>query len=154
MRYSSHRFVRKVPGLNPTENMWDTARKCLAARYQLPATISKLRLNLLEILAAIPQQFMDNILLSTDIRCKACSALRRHHISYYRLDFSCQPPVTSKFLFSVQLYSKLHFNKILLYPFFSFFGSSVHFFHILTSRGSYDMNCADFENFFMTMTLN
>lgn len=57
--------------INPIEYVWYALGKCLAARPQPQATISKLRLTLQEEWATILQQLIDNHLLSMNRPCKS-----------------------------------------------------------------------------------
>ncbi|GFW52227.1 transposable element Tcb2 transposase [Trichonephila clavipes] len=68
--------------LNPIEHVWDFLGRCLAARTLPPVTIRELRLALQEEWAAMPQQLIDTLILSTGRRCETCLAVRGDHIPY------------------------------------------------------------------------
>lgn len=72
----------RSPDLNPIEHVWDFLGRRLAARHQPPVTIPELRLALQEEWAAVPQQLIDNLILSMDRRCQSCTAVRGDHIPY------------------------------------------------------------------------
>ncbi|GFU41109.1 transposable element Tcb2 transposase [Trichonephila clavipes] len=54
----------------------------LAARTLPPVTIRELRLVLQDEWAAMPQQFIDTLILSMGRRCETCLAVRGDHIPY------------------------------------------------------------------------
>ncbi|GFX26969.1 transposable element Tcb2 transposase [Trichonephila clavipes] len=72
----------RSPDLNPIEHAWDFLGRRLAARTLPPVTIRELRLALQGEVAAMPQQLIDNLILSMDRRCKTCLAVRGDHIPY------------------------------------------------------------------------
>ncbi|GFW99644.1 transposable element Tcb1 transposase [Trichonephila clavipes] len=72
----------RSPDLNPTEHVWDFLGRRLAARTLPPVTIRELRLALQDEWAAMPQQFIDTLILSMGRRCETCLAVRGDHIPY------------------------------------------------------------------------
>ncbi|GFU74100.1 transposable element Tcb2 transposase [Trichonephila clavipes] len=60
----------------------DIERRRLAARTLPPVTIRELRLVLQDEWAAMPQQFIDTLILSMGRRCETCLAVRGDHIPY------------------------------------------------------------------------
>ena len=75
-------WLARSPDFNPTEHVWDTLGRRLAARPQPPATIPQLRLALQQDWAAIPQELLNNLVLSMGRRCQSCIAVRGDHIPY------------------------------------------------------------------------
>ncbi|GFW73745.1 transposable element Tcb2 transposase [Trichonephila clavipes] len=72
----------RSPDLNPIEHVWDFLDRRLAARTLPPVTIRELRLALEDEWAAMPQQLIDNFILSMGRRCETCLAVRGDHIPY------------------------------------------------------------------------
>ncbi|GFX03837.1 transposable element Tcb2 transposase [Trichonephila clavipes] len=72
----------RSPDLNPIEHVWEFLGRRLAARTLPPVTIRELRLALQDERAAIPQQFIDTLILSMGRRCETCLAVRGDHIPY------------------------------------------------------------------------
>ncbi|GFV10070.1 transposable element Tcb2 transposase [Trichonephila clavipes] len=72
----------RSPDLNPIEHVWDLLGRRLAARTLPPVTIRELRLVLQDEWAAMPQQLIDNIILSMGRRCETCLAVRGDPIPY------------------------------------------------------------------------
>ncbi|GFT64274.1 transposable element Tcb2 transposase [Trichonephila clavipes] len=72
----------RSPDLNPIEHVWDFLGRRLAARTLPPVTIRELRLALQDEWAAMPQQFIDTLILSMGRRCETCLAVRGDHIPY------------------------------------------------------------------------
>ncbi|GFV72449.1 transposable element Tcb2 transposase [Trichonephila clavipes] len=66
----------RSPDLNPIEYVWDFLGSLLAARTLPPVTIRELRLALQDEWAALPQQFIDTLILSMGRRCETCLAAR------------------------------------------------------------------------------
>ncbi|GFW84517.1 transposable element Tcb1 transposase [Trichonephila clavipes] len=70
------------PDLNPTDHVWDMLGQRIAAR-QPPLTCQlELRRALLDEWCNIPQDQIDNLILSMPRRCKACIASSRRHTPY------------------------------------------------------------------------
>ncbi|GFU54714.1 transposable element Tcb1 transposase [Trichonephila clavipes] len=70
------------PNLNPIEHVWDMLGLRIAAR-QPPATcLPELRRALLDEWCNIPQDQIDNLILSMPRRCKACIASSGRHTPY------------------------------------------------------------------------
>ncbi|GFX83601.1 transposable element Tcb2 transposase [Trichonephila clavipes] len=97
--------------LNPIEHVWDFLGRRLAARTLPPVTIRELRLTLQDEWAAMPQQFIDTLILSMGRRCETCLAVRGDHIPYQRPDVTCWTPITGMFRPSVALRSMLLFQS-------------------------------------------
>ncbi|GFT07628.1 transposable element Tcb2 transposase [Trichonephila clavipes] len=72
----------RSPDLNPIEHVWYFLGRRLAARTLPPVTIRKLRLALQDEWAAMPQQLIGTLILSTGRRCETCLAVREDHIPY------------------------------------------------------------------------
>ncbi|GFU54687.1 transposable element Tcb2 transposase [Trichonephila clavipes] len=68
--------------LNPIEHVWDFLGRRLAARTLPPVTIRELRLALQDEWTAMPQQLIDNLILSMGRRCETHLAVRGDHILY------------------------------------------------------------------------
>ncbi|GFV14935.1 exocyst complex component 3 [Trichonephila clavipes] len=62
------------PDLNPIEHMWDMLGRRIAARQPPPTCLPELRRALLDEWCNIPQDQIDNLILSMPRRCKACIA--------------------------------------------------------------------------------
>ncbi|GFV40901.1 transposable element Tcb2 transposase [Trichonephila clavipes] len=62
----------RSPYLNSIEHVWDFLGRRLAARTLPPVTIRELRLALQDEWAAMPQQFIDTLILSMGRRCETC----------------------------------------------------------------------------------
>ncbi|GFX34490.1 transposable element Tc3 transposase [Trichonephila clavipes] len=67
--------------LNPIENVWDMLGRRIAARQPPPTCLPGLRRALLDELCNIPQDQIDNLILSMPRRCKACIATVRETYS-------------------------------------------------------------------------
>ncbi|GFT65990.1 transposable element Tcb2 transposase [Trichonephila clavipes] len=67
-------WTARSPDLNPIEHVWDFLGRRLAARTLPPVTIQELRLALQDEWAAMPQQFIDTLILSMGRRCETCLA--------------------------------------------------------------------------------
>ncbi|GFW58970.1 transposable element Tc1 transposase [Trichonephila clavipes] len=74
-------WLARSPDLNPIEHVWFLGRR-LAARTLPLVMIRKLRLALQDEWAAMPQQLIDNLILSMGRRCETCLAVRGDHIPY------------------------------------------------------------------------
>ncbi|GFX80874.1 transposable element Tc3 transposase [Trichonephila clavipes] len=72
----------RSPDLNPIEHVWDFLGRRLAARTLPPVTIRELRLAFQDEWAEMPQQLIDNLILSMGRRCETCLAVRGDHIPY------------------------------------------------------------------------
>ncbi|GFW75823.1 transposable element Tcb2 transposase [Trichonephila clavipes] len=68
--------------LNPIEHVWDFLGRRLAARTLPLVTIRELRLALQDEWAAMPQQFIETLILSMGRCCETCLAVRGNHIPY------------------------------------------------------------------------
>ncbi|GFY03069.1 transposable element Tc1 transposase [Trichonephila clavipes] len=62
------------PDLNPIEHVWDMLGRQIAARQPPPTCLPELRRSLLDEWCNIPQDQIDNLILSRPRRCKACIA--------------------------------------------------------------------------------
>ncbi|GFW01605.1 DDE_3 domain-containing protein [Trichonephila clavipes] len=73
------------PDLNPIEHVWDMLGRRIAARQPPPTCLPELRRTLLDEWCNIPQDQIDNLILSMPRRCKACIASSgRHIILFFR----------------------------------------------------------------------
>ncbi|GFS91479.1 transposable element Tcb1 transposase [Trichonephila clavipes] len=70
------------PDLNPIEHVWDMLDRRIAARQPPPTCLPELRRALLDEWCNIPQDQIDNLILSMPMRCKACIASSGKHTSY------------------------------------------------------------------------
>ncbi|GFW98468.1 transposable element Tc3 transposase [Trichonephila clavipes] len=70
------------PDLNPIEHVWDMLGRRIAARQPLPTCLPELRRALLDEWCNIPQNQIDNLILSMPRRCKACIASSGRHTPY------------------------------------------------------------------------
>ncbi|GFW66849.1 transposable element Tcb1 transposase [Trichonephila clavipes] len=70
------------PDLNPIEHMWDMLGRRIAARQPPPTCQPELRRALLDEWCNIPQDQIDNLILSMPRRCKACIASSGRHTPY------------------------------------------------------------------------
>ncbi|GFU31747.1 transposable element Tcb1 transposase [Trichonephila clavipes] len=70
------------PDLNPIGNVWDMLSRRIAARQPPPSCLQELRRALLDGWCNIPQDQIDNLILSMPRRCKACIALSGRHTPY------------------------------------------------------------------------
>ncbi|GFX97629.1 transposable element Tcb1 transposase [Trichonephila clavipes] len=81
------------PDLNPIEHVWDMLGQRMAARQTPPTCLPELRRTLLDKWCNIPQDQIDNLILSMPRRSKACIAssgdiLRiNHHTNHVILFF-------------------------------------------------------------------
>ncbi|GFV68613.1 transposable element Tc3 transposase [Trichonephila clavipes] len=62
------------PDLNPTEHVWDMLGRRIAAHQPSPTCLPEFRRALLDEWCNIPQDQIDNLILSMPRRCKACIA--------------------------------------------------------------------------------
>ncbi|GFU32775.1 transposable element Tcb2 transposase [Trichonephila clavipes] len=72
----------RLPDLNPIEHVWNFLGRRFAAHTLPPVTIRELRLKLQDEWAAMPQQFIDTLILSMGRRYETCLAVRGDHIPY------------------------------------------------------------------------
>ncbi|GFV32527.1 transposable element Tc3 transposase [Trichonephila clavipes] len=73
----------RSPDLHPIESRGESiSGRRLTARTLPPVTIRELRLVLQDEWAAMPQQFIDTLILSMDRHCETCLAVRGDHIPY------------------------------------------------------------------------
>ncbi|GFW84665.1 transposable element Tcb1 transposase [Trichonephila clavipes] len=70
------------PYLNPIEHEWDMLGGRIAARQPPPNCLPELRRALLDEWCNIPQNQIDNLILSMPRCCKACIASSRRHYPY------------------------------------------------------------------------
>ncbi|GBL77635.1 Transposable element Tcb2 transposase [Araneus ventricosus] len=70
------------PDLNPIEHVWDMLGRRIAARQPPPTCLLELRRALLDEWCNIPQDQIDNLILSMPRRCKACIASSGRHTPY------------------------------------------------------------------------
>ncbi|GFV11540.1 transposable element Tcb1 transposase [Trichonephila clavipes] len=70
------------PDLNPIEHVWDMLSRRIAVRQPPPTCLPELRRALLDEWCNIPQDQIDNLILSMPRRCKACIASSGRHTPY------------------------------------------------------------------------
>lgn len=70
------------PDLNPIEHVWDALGRRIASRLHPPGNIQELKQMLSEEWALLPQELLDNLVLSMGRRCEATIAVRGGHIPY------------------------------------------------------------------------
>ncbi|GFU63412.1 transposable element Tc3 transposase [Trichonephila clavipes] len=70
------------PDLNPIEHVWDMLGLRIAARQPPLTYLQELRRALLDEWCNIPQDQIDNLILSMPKRCKACFASSGRHTPY------------------------------------------------------------------------
>ncbi|GFT58073.1 transposable element Tcb2 transposase [Trichonephila clavipes] len=70
------------PDLNPIEHVWDMLGRRIAARQPPPTCLPELRRALLDEWCNIPQDKIDNLILTMPRRCKACIASSGRHTPY------------------------------------------------------------------------
>ncbi|GFW27447.1 transposable element Tc3 transposase [Trichonephila clavipes] len=70
------------PDLNPIEHVWNMLGREVAARQSPPTCLPELRRALLDEWCNIPQDQIDNLILSMPRRCKACVASSERHTPY------------------------------------------------------------------------
>ncbi|GFW02203.1 transposable element Tcb1 transposase [Trichonephila clavipes] len=70
------------PDLNKIEHVWDMLGRRIAARQPPPTCLPELRRALLDEWCNIPQDQIDNLILSMPRRCKACIASSGRHTPY------------------------------------------------------------------------
>ncbi|GFW58998.1 transposable element Tcb2 transposase [Trichonephila clavipes] len=68
--------------LNPIEHVWDMFDRRIATRQPPPTCLPELQRPLLNEWCNIPQDQIDNLILSMPRRCKACIASSRRHSPY------------------------------------------------------------------------
>ncbi|GFX97736.1 transposable element Tcb1 transposase [Trichonephila clavipes] len=71
------------PDLNPIEHAWDMPGRRIAARQPPPTCLPELRRILLDDWCNIPQDQIDDLILSMPRRCKACIASSGRHNTTY-----------------------------------------------------------------------
>ncbi|GFX15186.1 transposable element Tc3 transposase [Trichonephila clavipes] len=70
------------PDLNPIEHVWDMLSRRIAVRQPPPSCLPELRRALLDELCNIPQNQIDNLILSMPRHCKASIASSGRHTPY------------------------------------------------------------------------
>ncbi|GFX33957.1 transposable element Tcb1 transposase [Trichonephila clavipes] len=70
------------PDLNPIEHVWDMLGRRIAARQPTATCLPELRRAILDEWCNIPQNQIDNLILSMPRRCKACIASSGRHTPY------------------------------------------------------------------------
>ncbi|GFT87230.1 transposable element Tcb1 transposase [Trichonephila clavipes] len=70
------------PDLNPIEHVWDMLGRRIAARQPPPTCLPELRRALLDKWCNIPQDQINNLILSMPRCCKVCIASSRRHTPY------------------------------------------------------------------------
>ncbi|GFV94702.1 DDE_3 domain-containing protein [Trichonephila clavipes] len=70
------------PDLNPIEHVWDMLDRRIAAHQLSPTCLPELWRALLDEWCHIPQDQIDNLILSMPRRCKACIASSGRHTPY------------------------------------------------------------------------
>ncbi|GFV48246.1 transposable element Tcb1 transposase [Trichonephila clavipes] len=70
------------PDLNPIEHVWDMLDRRIASRQPPSTCLSELRRALLDEWCNIPQDQIDNLILSMSRRCKTCIASSGRHTPY------------------------------------------------------------------------
>ncbi|GFX34424.1 transposable element Tcb1 transposase [Trichonephila clavipes] len=75
-------FSAYSPHLNPIEHVWDMLGRRIAARQLPPTCLPELRRALYHEECNIPQDQIDNLILSMPRRCKACIASSGRHSAY------------------------------------------------------------------------
>ncbi|GFT28487.1 transposable element Tcb2 transposase [Trichonephila clavipes] len=68
--------------LNPIEHVWDMLGRRIAPNQPPPTYLPELRSSLLDEWSNIPQDQIDNLLLSMRRRCKACITSAGKHTPY------------------------------------------------------------------------
>ncbi|GFX78170.1 transposable element Tc3 transposase [Trichonephila clavipes] len=71
-----------LPDLNGIEHVWDMLGRRIAARQPPPTCLPELRRASLDEWCNIPQDQIDNLILSMPRRCKACIASSGRHTPY------------------------------------------------------------------------
>ncbi|GFV52115.1 transposable element Tcb1 transposase [Trichonephila clavipes] len=71
------------PDLNPIEHVRDMLGRRIAARQPPPICLPELRRALLDEWCNIPQDQIDNLILSMSMHCKVCIASSGRHTPYY-----------------------------------------------------------------------
>ncbi|GFV35983.1 transposable element Tcb2 transposase [Trichonephila clavipes] len=70
------------PDLNPIEHVWDMLGRQIAVHQSPPTCLPELRRALLDESCSIPQDQIDNLILSMPRRGKACVASSGRHTPY------------------------------------------------------------------------
>ncbi|GFV71937.1 transposable element Tc3 transposase [Trichonephila clavipes] len=70
------------PDLNPIKYVWNMIGRRIAAHQHLPTCLPEVRRALLDEWCNIPQDQIDNLILSRPRRCKACIASSGRHTPY------------------------------------------------------------------------
>ncbi|GFU59022.1 uncharacterized protein TNCV_794331 [Trichonephila clavipes] len=80
--YHPYGLASILTGLNPIEHECDMLGRRIAARQPPPACLPELQRALIDEWCNIPQDQIDNLLLSMPRRCKACIASSGRHTPY------------------------------------------------------------------------
>ena len=70
------------PGLNPIEHVWDMLGRRVAARQPPPTCVPELRRALLAEWSNLPQDQLDNLILSMSQHCTDCISSSEKHTMY------------------------------------------------------------------------
>ncbi|GFU10321.1 transposable element Tcb2 transposase [Trichonephila clavipes] len=73
---------RTHPDLNPIEHVWDALGRRIVARLHHPENTQQLKQMLIEEWALLPQEMLQQLVLSMRRRCEATIAVRGGHIPY------------------------------------------------------------------------
>ncbi|GFV20854.1 transposable element Tcb2 transposase [Trichonephila clavipes] len=80
--YHLYGLTSILTGLACIEHMWDMLCRRIIARQPLPTCLPELRRALLDEWCDIPQDQIDNLILSMPWRCTACIASPGRHTLY------------------------------------------------------------------------
>ncbi|GBN41751.1 hypothetical protein AVEN_129756-1 [Araneus ventricosus] len=72
----------RSPDLNPIEHVWDMLGRRIPSRSVRPGTLHELQQALLQEWALLPQQAINDTIVSMPRRCQACISARGYHIRY------------------------------------------------------------------------
>ncbi|GFW26090.1 transposable element Tc3 transposase [Trichonephila clavipes] len=88
------------PNLNPIEHVWDMLGRRISARQPPPTCLPELRRALLDEWFNIPQDQIDNLILSMPRRCKACIVSSRRFVEWAQNEIAVVPDFHKRILFS------------------------------------------------------
>ncbi|GFW08610.1 transposable element Tc1 transposase [Trichonephila clavipes] len=77
------------PDLNRIEHVWDALGRHIAARLHHPENIQQLKQMLIEEWVLLPQEMLNQLVLSMRRRCEATIAVRGRHIPYKGTSACC-----------------------------------------------------------------